>query len=301
MITLSNGYSFVVAAASGALAFDGDGWPWEQPLRWMGILDPKEFTIILKTITRYPRKGNLKWWCPWRCVRLIKGGAVNSVGLTNPGLVRWIAESYPKVKKRGYNAIVSIAPETPEDAIAMISSIKSCCPTIKGIELNASCPNTKEKSSEETILEMVNRMKQIAPDLPIIVKLGVLTEYDLWSILEKLDGEVDAVDLINTVPWDAVFPVSHSPLRKYNLEGGVSGESIKEEARFALLTAKRLLKKTQILSGGGMMSEKEAQTRLKMGADAVAFGTLFLRRPWEVTRIAKNLNRYEQPPSHSSS
>lgn len=33
MIELSNGHRFEFVAASGALAFDGRGWPWEWPLR----------------------------------------------------------------------------------------------------------------------------------------------------------------------------------------------------------------------------------------------------------------------------
>ena len=69
MLTLSNGHSFTFMAASGALAFDGEGWPWEQPLRCLGLLDPSLFTIVTKTLTRHPRKGNLRWYNPFRVVR----------------------------------------------------------------------------------------------------------------------------------------------------------------------------------------------------------------------------------------
>ncbi len=34
MIKLKNGYILEFLAASGALGFDGRGWPWEQPARW---------------------------------------------------------------------------------------------------------------------------------------------------------------------------------------------------------------------------------------------------------------------------
>lgn len=65
--------------ASGALAFDGLGWWWERPLVRFGLVKPELFTVVLKTLTRQPRKGNLRWWKPWDCVALIKDGAVNKV------------------------------------------------------------------------------------------------------------------------------------------------------------------------------------------------------------------------------
>lgn len=86
-------------AASGALAFDGNDWPWEYPLRWTGLLDPSLFTIVIKTLTRHPRKGNLKLYKPWTCIRFLSNSAVNAVGLTNPGIEWWHKTIGPTVKK----------------------------------------------------------------------------------------------------------------------------------------------------------------------------------------------------------
>ena len=97
MITLSNGHRFEYMAASGALAFDGKGWPWERPLVWSGLIRPELFTVVIKTLTRQPRKGNLRWWKPWTCTRLIPGGAVNKIGLTNPGIEWWCAHVGPRL------------------------------------------------------------------------------------------------------------------------------------------------------------------------------------------------------------
>ena len=69
MITLPNGHVIDFVAASGALAYDGYGWPWERPLLWSGLLDPREFTVVTKTLTAAPRLGVLRWWCPWRRLR----------------------------------------------------------------------------------------------------------------------------------------------------------------------------------------------------------------------------------------
>ena len=91
MIKFKNGYEMEFGCASGALAWYGEGWWWEYPLRLLDVIQPHKLTIISKTLTFDPRIGNLKWWCPWRCVTLIPEGAVNSVGLTNPGYKRWIS------------------------------------------------------------------------------------------------------------------------------------------------------------------------------------------------------------------
>src|SRR3989338_3182405 len=98
MITLSSGHSFQFMAASGALAFDGRGWPWEWPLRWLGFLDPTLFTIVTKTLTRRPRPGNLRWSHPWSVVKPIGPlGIVNAIGLTNKGIEWWLKEIPPKL------------------------------------------------------------------------------------------------------------------------------------------------------------------------------------------------------------
>lgn len=100
MINLSNGNEVDFLCASGSLGFCGDGWWWEQPLRWVGMLRPHEFTIITKTLTYRPCKGNLNMAKPWKCVQLIPGGVVNSVGLTNPGYKNWIRDCWPIMKQK---------------------------------------------------------------------------------------------------------------------------------------------------------------------------------------------------------
>ncbi|MBI5466174.1 MAG: hypothetical protein HY974_02715, partial [Candidatus Kerfeldbacteria bacterium] len=62
MIQLANGHQLEFLAASGSLAFDGFGWPWEQPARWLKFWDPSVFTVVLKTLTFDPRSGNQRWY-----------------------------------------------------------------------------------------------------------------------------------------------------------------------------------------------------------------------------------------------
>src|SRR5882672_8482445 len=127
MITFSNGHQVDFLAASGALGFTGDGYWWEQPFRRSGLLRPEEFTIVTKTLTYLPKVGNLRWWAPWRCVRLLgNGNVVNSVGLSNPGYKQWLHESYNQVVRKGYKVIVSIAPTSLYEARNMVTDLGAC-------------------------------------------------------------------------------------------------------------------------------------------------------------------------------
>lgn len=100
MIRFSNGHAFEYMTASGALGFDGKGWPWEQPFRWTGLLKPSLFTSVIKTLTPGPIRGNLQWHNPTRCLRPIPHGVVNAVGLGNPGIDWWCKKIGPSVDSK---------------------------------------------------------------------------------------------------------------------------------------------------------------------------------------------------------
>ncbi len=139
MIVLSNGHRLDYVVASGSLAFDGRGWPWERPLVQAGLIRPELFTVVLKTLTREPRAGNLRWYKPWSCVGLIPGGAVNKVGLTNPGIDWWCRDIAPRLDYARVATVASIFGEEAElvDMARMINRFD-----LVGIEVNPSCPNT---------------------------------------------------------------------------------------------------------------------------------------------------------------
>lgn len=283
MIRLSNGHEFTFCCASGALGFDGLGYWWEQPLRWLGILRPAEFTIIAKTVTFAPRTGNLKMCCPWRCVRLISGGAVNAVGLTNMGYEAWIRDCYPVAMRRGYSLIASIQPTTAEEGAAMGYAMGRL--DLKAVEVNLSCPNTEDEYDPVEIARSVH----LACRHPVIAKLGI----DTLSLVRDLAPYVEAFDIINTVPWASRFPDRPSPLAKYGLTGGVSGRPIRDLARLALID---VLARTDrpIITGGGIDDIDEVLFREDIGASAFSLGTVFLRTPWRPNRIVAAYSRVKE-------
>jgi dihydroorotate dehydrogenase (NAD+) catalytic subunit len=289
MITLSNGHKILFANGSGALAFDGRGWWWEQPLRWFGMLDPKAFTVVAKTVTFEPRKGNLSMWSPWTCVRLVKlrgmQGATNAIGLTNNGYLHWIKHDYPIAKKMGYKIAVSAMPETVDEAEQMGSGFLNL--KLAYIEVNLSCPNVHEVP--EDIPLMLQAIGESSGH-PIVLKLSYkqITE----EFVSATDPYVEAYHAINTIPWNEIFPKAKSPIQKYNhkLQGGVSGQPIMTHAKFAVKRLGRLTDKP-IIGGGGLFSLYDVLEIEKYGASAFSIGTLFLRRPWKPNQIVRQYLR----------
>ena len=283
MIVFENGEEIDFLAASGALGLDGSGWWWENPLRWLRILRPEEFTIITKTLTYRPYKGNLNMWKPWQICRFVPGGSVNSVGLTNPGIFWWMEFCYPEMVRKNLKFIPSVWPNSPKEAKEMAKLLDKL-PGITAIELNISCPNMEAKSEHSKI---IGHLRDNTSH-PIIMKLG--WSHPIEEICEKWGGDIQAFDVINAVPWHVVYSKKPSPLAKYNLIGGVSGSPIKAYSRVAL---KRAMNSTDtpIISGGGIDSYDEACHRFNEGADAVSIGVLFLRSPWLPNIIASKYRK----------
>jgi len=280
MLTLPNGYRFTFCCASGALGFDGNGYWWEYPFRFVGLLRPREFTIITKTLTFYPERGNLNMLYPWQCVRLAKGGAVNDIRLTNPGFDYWIMFHYPRAMAMGYDIIPSIAPFTNVQAATMVVALSIL--NIKAIQLNLGCPNIKNEADPIEIAEAARKNTT----KPIIAKLG----YDQIHLIPRLDPYVDAYEQINAMPWEDICPGEPSPLEKYGRTGSLSGPEIARYARSALYMAKGMTTRP-IISGGGISTLEDVLDRERMGAAAFSIGTLFLRKPWEPNRIVQAYKR----------
>lgn len=276
MIHLSNGYWFQYIAASGALSWHGRGWPWEFPLVWAGLLDTTYFLPITPTLTMPPRRGNLRWYAPWRCVRPVKDGFVNAKGLTNPGLLWWDRTYGPLVNRRDWPIIVSVYSDDLIELEQMAEVLNER--DIVAVELNASCPNTAERTYDDpAFVVAAARVLHAYSRHPVIVKLSPLQ--DLEFLGRALFGCAQALD-INSVSWSAVFPGRHSPFA--HLGGGaVSGKAAQA---FTWQAVRRLVAACDIPVIGPSVWEYDDIARLReLGAKAISFGSVFIRRPWAPT------------------
>ncbi len=282
MISFTNGHSFEFMTASGALAFDGRGWPWEWPFRWAGLIEPELFTIVTKTLTRHPRSGNLRWSHPWSVVKKIDSdGWINAIGLTNKGIEWWIREVAPHIPPR-YNIVVSIEADDEKEIGEMLEQLEG--QKILGVELNLSCPNTLSVNHQTTdkILTLCERASQ-KTHFPLIAKLSYTHDYvTLISQLENCK-RIEAVS-INSVPWPSLYPGNPSPLAHYG-GGGVSGKKI-QPITWKMVSEMAQLSKIPVI-GPSVWDYEDIERILSMGARAISFGSIFISKPWRPTLFAK--------------
>lgn len=276
MIEFSNGHKFEYMTASGALGYDGEGWPWERPLKWIGVLEPSLFTSVVKTLTLQPLEGNLRKYNPSRCLRFISEGVLNAVGLTNPGIYWWCQNVGSMVDSSRIPLVVSILGEPAELAIManMLSGFD-----IVGLEVNASCPNVEEQDTEGVIAGC--KAVKGKTSLSIILKISV--DHDIEGIVQGTQNLVEAYS-INSVPWKIAFPNQKSPLFKLG-GGGVSGKAVQE---FTWGLVEKLVSLTSVpVIGPSVWDFKDLKILREKGAQAISFGSIFLRYPWRPTSFIR--------------
>ena len=276
MIQFSNSHKFEYMAASGALNFDGKGYLWEWIFRWLGFLNPSLFTVVIKTLTYEPRKGNLQWFNPFSCIRLLSNGVVNAVGLTNPGIKWWCQRIGPRVNQDKIPLVASIFSENTKKLALMATMLNDF--NLVGLEINASCPSVERRFLKDTtkIIESCQAVKEKSR-FPIILKLSVV--HNVEAIVPQLEGVIEAIS-INSVPWSFAFPDNKSPLARFG-GGGISGEIAQP---FTWKFLKRLVKATSIpVIGPSVWYFSDIENLRRLGAKAISFGSVFLKYPWRPT------------------
>ncbi len=284
MIRLSNGHVLDHVVSSGSLAFDGRGWPWQRPLVASGIMRPDLFTVVLKTLTRAPREGNLKLTRPWTCVRLVPGGSVNKVGLTNPGFDWWLRDVAPRLDYGRVKTVVSLFGD--DDDLAAMAEALNRFP-LAALEVNPSCPNTGHAlGGADEVVQGVEAVKRVSRH-PVVVKVS--TSQDYRAIARGLTGLAEALSL-NSVPWEQVYPAARSPL--WRLEARVGGGGGGVSGRPAQALNWRALREIAadgslpVIAPSVMGFDDLARVRA-LGARAVGYGAIHFRAPWLPTHIVR--------------
>ncbi len=276
-----------IVASSGALAY-GRAYGWERPLITMGIIKPEIIgAVITKTLTLNPRIGNYKGWNPWQVLSPIRGGWVNAFGLTNPGIDWFINLEYPLINKS--NLIVSISGEKPEHLIAMIRKLNKL--DLLGVEINLSCPNTPDWVKWQEDFDLTRKTLVSALELskhPIIVKIGYQHEKNRREFKNIFEfAGINAVDMINTIPFNKLYPDRKSPL---SFGGGISGKVIKV---YALNQVRWFAQNCRIpiIGGGGVANIQDVGDFFEAGASAVSIGSAHIMRPWISTQLVRKYRK----------
>ena len=256
-------------------------------------------TVIAKSATRYRRLGNFIPGNPltWRYIRRISGqGMLNAYGLTNHG-VRSCAEDMKQSRFAGIQVLPNYYPEfTKGTEIAIRETLESIKiikevlnANFQALELNFSCPNAKEAIAENVNqgIACVRRIRRDFPELALLAKISIVHPFEFSEELERLG--VKAIHGVNTIPYILVFPEDKfppSPLADVG-GGGISGGPACPAARKYNAELRQKVKLFLIM-GCGVSSLEDVKAYFDLGADAVSFCTLALRRPGEAAKITRN-------------
>ncbi len=254
--------------------------------------------FVSKTITLEPRTGN-----PPPRLWEAQAGLVNSIGLPNKGLERYVAEDLPELTRLPVPLITNVMGSTTEEIASLLRACDTC-PEIAAVELNVSCPNVQtglDIGADPVALERVLHAVRAELHKPLIVKLTPNCADVSACALAAQEGGADAVSLINTLRATALTPDRY----KRTLgrpepwlgggTGGLSGAAIRPVALAQVAAvAKRVA--IPVVGMGGVQSALHARQFLDVGARLVAIGTETFRDPSLARRIATELEGVPNPP-----
>lgn len=306
-----------VLNASGARGFFGEGY-WFH--RFIPGLDYSGTTFVAKTTTLNARAGNMPLRPNWRpkelmpkcvVVKPFKGVALNSVGLSGPGvnplLLEWkrLATLHPEKLSRGGRgwmlSVMSVSPDAVEraDEMRYISShiAAHALPSNVGIQLNLSCPNVGLDpgylvADARAQVESLSRL-----DRPLFLKVNVLFPVEAAMELSA-NAAVDGFIVSNTIPWGklpdkidwkGLFGSDVSPLAHIG-GGGLSGAPLRPLVAEWIRLARKAGIRSKIVGGGGILSLTDAFDIIHAGANAIELGSISMLRPWRVRRIVRYVN-----------
>jgi dihydroorotate dehydrogenase (NAD+) catalytic subunit len=248
--------------------------------------------FVSKTITLAPRAGN-----PPPRLWEAQAGLVNSIGLPNKGLERYIVEDLPELARLPVPLIVNVMGSSAEE----ISELVRECDTheeIAAIELNVSCPNVHtglDIGADPLQLERVVAAVRPATGKPMIVKLTPNCADVAACASAAEEGGANAVSLINTLRAMALAPTGgHGPQPPHAAPwlgggtGGLSGAAVRPVA-LAQVAAVVARVSIPVVGMGGVQSALHARRLLDVGATLVAVGTESFRNPRAASEIARDL------------
>ena len=252
------------------------------------VADIKELgAIVTKTITLHARVGN-------KSPRIIEtpSGMLNSIGLENPGVDRFIKEKLPPLNKFKIPVIISIAGESVEEYKELAQRLEEI-KEIAAIEINISCPNIKTSQlfaqSEKATEEIVKAVRG-ATSKVIITKLSPNVT-DIVSIAKAAeDAGSDALSLINTITAIAV-DIEKKESKLGNITGGLSGPAVKP---IALLMVWKVYNRVKIpvIGMGGIMNWQDAVEFILCGSTAIGVGTANFVNPNAAAETVRGIEDY---------
>jgi len=244
--------------------------------------------IIVKGISLLPRQGN-----PPPRIAETACGMLNSIGLENVGLERFLSEKLPFLQGINTPLIVNILGDRLEDYQQLAARLNEE-EKVAALEVNISCPNVKQGGvafgTDPDMAYAVTKGVRRHFRRPVIVKLSpnVTDIKEIAAAVEEAGA--DAVSLINTVLGMAIDIGSCRP-KLANIFGGLSGPAIKPIALRMVWQAADSVS-IPIIGIGGITTPEDAIEFMLAGASAVQVGTTNFINPKASEEIIGGIGTY---------
>jgi dihydroorotate dehydrogenase (NAD+) catalytic subunit len=275
-LTLSN----PVGTASGTFGY---GYEYE------GLLDFNKLgAIYTKAVTVAPRPGN-----PLPRIAETPAGMLNSIGLANVGLDKFISEKIPGFNQMPSSIIVNAAGSTPEEYKEVVASL-SIFDEIQGFEINLSCPNVKQGclafgTDPSNVEKLTSELRKLT-DKPLIIKLTPNVT-DITSIAKAAEnGGADAVSCINTLVGMKI-DINKKKFAIAMKTGGLSGPAVKPVGVAAVYKVSNAVN-IPVVGIGGIACWEDAVEYLLAGASAIQIGTYNFVEPGTVDTVHDGIVSY---------
>ena len=233
--------------------------------------------FVTKTVTPLPREGNAP-------VRIAETdvGMLNSIGLANPGIDRFLADVLPRLLELGPPVWVSVGGFGAEEYADLCGRLDET--DAAALELNLSCPNVAAPEGEATAIVTAARavtgkplFAKLAPGLP-----------DLPAVATAAAAAgADGLSLVNTIRGLALDPDTLRP-RLAAGSGGLSGPALRPVALAAVHAAYGATG-LPIVGMGGVETGAHALELIAAGASGVALGTVLFADPGAPERVRAEL------------
>jgi dihydroorotate dehydrogenase (NAD+) catalytic subunit len=229
--------------------------------------------MLPKTTTPVQRAGN-----PPPRVAETPAGMVNSIGLQNPGVARFLRDL--DVFDLGIPIFVSVAGDTVAEFASLCERMADD-DRISAVELNLSCPNVECGglafcAGPASVEEVVAACRAAVPNKPILAKLT--NEGVVENARAAEAAGADGLTLINTIPALTIDVRA----QKILVRGGLSGPAIKPVALRAVYDVSGVVN-VPVVGSGGVASGTDVAEFMLAGATAVQVGTAsFVRDPHDI-------------------
>jgi dihydroorotate dehydrogenase (NAD+) catalytic subunit len=235
--------------------------------------------FVTKTVTPLPRDGNTP-------VRISETdvGMLNSIGLANPGIDRFVTRNLPRLEKLGVPVWVSVGGFETDDYADICLRLDDHA-EVSAIELNVSCPNVDAPAESAAQIVAAGRL---ATRKPLWAKLSPAVP-DIGEVARAAQAAgADGLSLVNTIRGLQLDRRTLRPTLGPG-QGGLSGPALKPIALAAVATCYQATG-MPIVGMGGVQTGLDALELIAAGARHVALGTVLFSDPDAPARVRAELH-----------